>query len=113
MFGNDQIETLAERVLRREAEQSGRSAVPANDNTQAACIDDRVSDLIDNPFSQLGPVFHGHAFRIRNHLSRCPADLAYERAYVPFLSEVRELLLTDPASWAAVKSVNRCRVSIA
>jgi hypothetical protein len=34
---------LAERILRREAEQSGRSAVPANDNAQTACIDDRVS----------------------------------------------------------------------
>jgi hypothetical protein len=30
-------------------------------------LDDRVSDLIDNPFSQLGPVFHGHVFRIGNN----------------------------------------------
>jgi hypothetical protein len=73
MFGNNQIETLAKRVLRGEAEQSGRSSVPANDNAQAVCIDDRVSDLIDNPFCQLGLVFHGHAFRIRSHRFDCTA----------------------------------------
>src|SRR5580704_9289555 len=73
MFGNNQIETLAKRVLRGEAEQSGRSSVPANDNAQAVCIDDRVSDLIDNPFCQLGLVFHGHAFRIRSHWFDCAA----------------------------------------
>lgn len=61
MFGNDQVETLAERVLRGETEQSSRSSVPANDNAQAVCIDNRVSNLIDNPLSQLGLVFHGHA----------------------------------------------------
>src|ERR1700746_1453930 len=53
MFGNNQIETLAKRVLRGEAEQSGRSSVPANDNAQVVCIDDRVSDFIDNPSCRL------------------------------------------------------------
>ena len=48
MFGNNQIETLAERVLRGEAEQSGRSAVPADDRARTVCIDDGICDLISD-----------------------------------------------------------------
>src|SRR4029077_20643230 len=81
MFGNNQIETLAKRVLRGEAEQSGRSSVPANDNAQTVCIDDRVSDLIDNPFCQLGLTFHGHAFRrILQSYARCYHEVRTHRS---------------------------------
>ena len=47
MFGNDQVETLAECLLRGEAEQCGSGAVPAGDRPRAVCIDDGISDLIE------------------------------------------------------------------
>ena len=79
MFGNDQIETLAERFLRGKAEQCGRGLIPANDDARATCVDDRVSDLIDNHFSYFGLFIHGHALRVRNHRfdRGCP-DLVFE-----------------------------------
>src|SRR6266849_3116907 len=61
MLRNDQIDALVERFLRRIAKQSGRGAVPANDGSRVVCIDNSVSDLIENPISQFGPIFHGCA----------------------------------------------------
>jgi hypothetical protein len=59
MLGNDQIDTLAKRLLRRIAEQCGRGAVPAYDRPGAVCINDGVSDLIENQVSQFETIVHG------------------------------------------------------
>src|SRR5258706_3277399 len=66
MLGNDQIETLAERLLRGVTKQCSRGAVPPNDFARAVCIDDSVCDLVEDSVSQLGPVFHGHALHFRS-----------------------------------------------
>src|SRR5437773_10769166 len=66
MLGNDQIETLAERLLRGVTKQYSRGAVPPDDFARAVCIDDSICDLVEDSVSQLGPVFHGHALRFRS-----------------------------------------------
>src|SRR5713101_71746 len=66
MLGNDQIETLAERLLRGVTKQCSRGAVPPDDFARAVCIDDSICDLVEDSVSQLGPVFHGHFFRFRS-----------------------------------------------
>jgi hypothetical protein len=66
MLGNDQIETLAERLLRGITKQCSRGAVPPDDFARAVCIDDSICDLIEDSVSQLGPVFHGQFFRFRS-----------------------------------------------
>ena len=58
MIGNDQFDTLAERLLHRIAKQRGRGMVPANDRSRGAGTDDSVGDLIENPLSQFGLLFH-------------------------------------------------------
>jgi hypothetical protein len=62
MLGNDQIETLAERLLRGITKQCSRGAVPPDDFARAVCIDDSICDLIEDAVSQLGPVFRGTSF---------------------------------------------------
>src|SRR5437764_3609568 len=66
MLGNDQIETLAERLLRGITKQCSGGAVPPDDFATAVCIDDSICDLIEDFVSQLGPVFHGDFFRFRS-----------------------------------------------
>ena len=46
--------------------------VPADDFARAACIDNSVCDLVEDSVSQLGQVFHEHAFRFRS--LRFPGD---------------------------------------
>src|SRR5260221_4982895 len=62
MLGNDQIEALAERLLRRVTKQCSRGAVPPDDFARAVCINDSICDLVDDSVSQLALVFHGHFF---------------------------------------------------
>ena len=66
MLGNDQIETLAERLLRGVTKQCSRGAVPPDHFARAVCIDDSICDLVEDSVSQLGPVFHGHPIRFRS-----------------------------------------------
>ena len=66
MLGNDQIETLAERLLRGVTKQCSRGAVPPDHFARAVCIDDSICDLVEDSVSQVGPVFQGHALRSRS-----------------------------------------------
>src|SRR6476620_1544900 len=66
MLGNDQLEALAERLLRGVTKQCSRGAVPPDHFARAVCIDDSICDLVEDSVSQLGLVFHGHALRFRS-----------------------------------------------
>jgi hypothetical protein len=66
MLGNDQIDTLADCLLGRKAKQRATGAVPASDGSGFVGTDDSVSDVIKNPISQLGPIFHGLLLSDRN-----------------------------------------------
>jgi hypothetical protein len=59
MLGYDQIDILAERLLGRIAEQSGRGAVPAHDRSGTIGTDDGIGSRIENPLGQFETLFHG------------------------------------------------------
>src|SRR5262249_15318874 len=59
ILGNDQLDTLAERLLGRIAKQHGRGVVPANDRSRAVFTDNGVRELIENSFGQFRLIFHG------------------------------------------------------
>jgi hypothetical protein len=61
MFGNDKLDTLAERLFGRIAKQRVEGMVPANDRSRAVGRDNSVSDMIENPLGQFGLLFHGAA----------------------------------------------------
>jgi hypothetical protein len=59
ILGNDQFDTLAERLLGRIAKQHGTGVVPATDLSRVIFTDNGVSDLIENSFGQFGLIIHG------------------------------------------------------
>lgn len=53
MLGNDQVKTLAERLLHGISKQRAGGSIPANDRSGAARVDHRIRRLIDNPVRQV------------------------------------------------------------
>jgi hypothetical protein len=71
MFWNDQVETLAERLLRGKAKHAGRSAIPPDNFARTVCVDDGIGELIENFLSQ-ELVFQGWSYLNQQYRMRFP-----------------------------------------
>src|SRR5260370_14482043 len=94
MLGNDQVEILAERLLRRVAKQSGGRAGPQDDLAGTVCIDHGIRGLVENLFSNLESEFHRSQIRTQRPQAQ---DSSEHRGHTRSAAS---------ASWRALSSIS-------
>ena len=80
MLGNDQFDTLAERLRGRIAKQSGRGMIPANDRSRVVGTDDSVSDLIEKTIDELREELEKARIRAEAELTKSRAEFERKSA---------------------------------